>query len=197
MTLTAIPTHPHPSHPHTLAAVALCGVCWLVHAPPSLSPPSCLHPVATLSHSHPTLNPTHTQTHTHTHTHIHTLLSFYTLAFRCLPDSVVELCVRLAAQHSMTLTAYCGDRIFCKEIDEHTNRYSYLCVHQSSCYDILQLAGMHFYTPHMHMHAGVDSRPVGTKLHASGVHAWAVLLGRWVLQVNAQQGNRFHTHLTA
>lgn len=41
---------------------------------------------------------------------------------RCLPDAVVQLCIRLAAQHSMTLTAYCGDRIFCKEIDEHTNR---------------------------------------------------------------------------
>lgn len=44
------------------------------------------------------------------------------LCSRCLPDAVVQLCIRLAAQHSMTLTAYCGDRIFCREIDEHTSR---------------------------------------------------------------------------
>lgn len=41
---------------------------------------------------------------------------------RCLPDAVVQLCIGLAEQHSVTLTAYCGDRIFCKAIDEHTNR---------------------------------------------------------------------------
>jgi len=41
---------------------------------------------------------------------------------RCLPDAVVLQCIRLASLHSMTLTAYCGDRIFCRVIDEHTNR---------------------------------------------------------------------------
>eukprot|EP00878_Enallax_costatus_P001202 GHUV01001344.1.p1 GENE.GHUV01001344.1~~GHUV01001344.1.p1 ORF type:complete len:351 (+),score=61.77 GHUV01001344.1:194-1246(+) len=41
---------------------------------------------------------------------------------RCLPDDVVLSCIQLAAKHDITLTAYCSDRIFCKEIDEHTNR---------------------------------------------------------------------------
>lgn len=41
---------------------------------------------------------------------------------RCLPDDVVDSCIQLAAQHDITLTAYCSDRIFCKAIDEHTNR---------------------------------------------------------------------------
>ncbi|KAF6261871.1 HAD-like domain-containing protein, partial [Scenedesmus sp. NREL 46B-D3] len=41
---------------------------------------------------------------------------------RCLPDDVVASCIQLAAQHDITLTAYCNDRIFCKATDEHTNR---------------------------------------------------------------------------
>jgi Cof subfamily protein (haloacid dehalogenase superfamily) len=41
---------------------------------------------------------------------------------RSLPDDVVLSCIQLAADLGITLTAYCNDRIFCKEIDEHTNR---------------------------------------------------------------------------
>jgi hypothetical protein len=48
----------------------------------------------------------------------------HAIACRCLPDAVVKLCIQLAEQHSVTLTAYCGDRIFCKALDEHTNRWA-------------------------------------------------------------------------
>eukprot|EP00879_Flechtneria_rotunda_P009407 GHRR01009849.1.p1 GENE.GHRR01009849.1~~GHRR01009849.1.p1 ORF type:complete len:357 (+),score=113.98 GHRR01009849.1:259-1329(+) len=41
---------------------------------------------------------------------------------RCLPNDMVLRCIQLAAKHKLTLTAYCNDRIFCKETDEHTNR---------------------------------------------------------------------------
>jgi hydroxymethylpyrimidine pyrophosphatase-like HAD family hydrolase len=41
---------------------------------------------------------------------------------RALEDEIVQQCIAMAEQWDLTLTAYCGQRIFAAELDEHTNR---------------------------------------------------------------------------
>ncbi len=41
---------------------------------------------------------------------------------RLLEDEIIIEAIEFAEQHSLSLTAYCGDRIVCKVADEHTNR---------------------------------------------------------------------------
>jgi hydroxymethylpyrimidine pyrophosphatase-like HAD family hydrolase len=41
---------------------------------------------------------------------------------RVLEDAVVQECIAMAEERSMTLTAYCGLRIFAAATDEHTDR---------------------------------------------------------------------------
>lgn len=42
-----------------------------------------------------------------------------------LEQEVVELCIKFAKEHELTLTAYCGDRILCEATDVHTDRLTF------------------------------------------------------------------------
>jgi hypothetical protein len=44
---------------------------------------------------------------------------------RCLEKSVVGACIQFAAEHKITLAAYCGDRILAEETDVHTDRLTF------------------------------------------------------------------------